>query len=401
MESTDTALARAVNNLRFNTEKQKADDLAAIEKAVVNIKVFGVGGGGNSVLKRMADSAGDHDPELVAVNTDSHALSVFNSGVKIIQIGESLTGGHGTGGNVSLGEQAARIDEERIKSAMYGSDMIFITAGMGGGTGTGAAPFVAKMAKELGILTIGVVTLPFSFEGIRKKRTANEGIIKMQSDMDALIVVQNDNLMNLPENKSLSIVDAFKAADSVLRQAINCIAELVLTTGFINVDFADVMTIFQQSESSDAILGIGRSSSRAVKAVQEAIASPLIDKSLKGARGMIFNITGDDESLSLYEVNEAASYIYKQTEDDVNIIFGAVIDKEMKGVVQATIIATDFADSLALKSPKVGVPKSQVTVSKGFNFDAQKFPTKKDTGKTGGVIPAFNFINRNRDKDDK
>ena len=401
MKSNEAALQQAVDNLRLQKDKKNAEDEATIRRAVVKIKVFGIGGGGNSVLKRLAESSFP-ETDLVAVNTDSHALSLLNmNSIRGIQIGENLTKGHGTGGNVELGEQAAKNDAERIKNMMLGADMVFITAGMGGGTGTGAAPIVAKLAKELGILTVGVVTVPFKFEGIRKLRIANEGIVKMQSYMDALIVVKNDNLMKLPENKSLSIVDAFHAADSVLRQAIRCVAELILTIGFVNVDFADVTTIFQQSESADALLGIGRSNISAVKAVQQAIESPLIDKSLKGARGIILNITGD-ENLSLYEVNEAASYIFGQTEDDVNIILGTVIDKSMNGMVQATIIATDFVDSIALKSPTLSVPKSSVTVSKGFNLDAPKFPQKtEEEQKRGAIITPFNFANRLNKDDNK
>ena len=371
MGANDSAIKEALKKLRLNKEQQKAADDAAIKRALVTIKVFGVGGGGNSVLKRIAES--DFlEIDLVAVNTDSHALSFSNTDkIRIMQIGEQITKGRGTGGRVELGEQAAKSDSERLKEVMVGADMIFITAGMGGGTGTGAAPVVARLAKELGMLTVGVVTLPFSFEGRRKQRIANEGIVKMQSYMDALIVVKNDNLMKLPENKYLNMVDAFNAADTVLRQAIRCVAELILTTGVINVDFADMTTIFRQSESSDALLGIGRSRISAVQAVKEAVQSPLIDKSLKGARGIILNITGD-ETLPIHDVNAAASYIFSQTEDDVNIILGTVIDKSMNGMIQATIIATDFADSLALKSPTVEVPKSTVTVSKGFNFDAPK-----------------------------
>ena len=291
MGANDAALKEALKKLRLNKEQQKAADDAAIKKALVTIKVFGVGGGGNSVLKRIAES--DFlEIELVAVNTDSHALSFSNlDKIRTVQIGEQITKGRGTGGRVELGEQAAKSDSERLKEMMLGADMIFITAGMGGGTGTGAAPVVARLAKELGLLTVGVVTLPFKFEGPRKQRIANEGIVRMQSYMDALIVVRNDNLMKLPENKGLTVVDAFQAADSVLRQAIRCVAELILTTGVINVDFADMTTIFRQSESSDALLGIGRSKISAVQAVKEAIESPLIDKSLKGARGIILNIT--------------------------------------------------------------------------------------------------------------
>ncbi|MBR1859988.1 MAG: cell division protein FtsZ [Selenomonadaceae bacterium] len=401
MASKDAAIRQAIENLRKKENKvNKPADDPSIKRAIVTIKVFGVGGGGNSVLKRIAES-NFLNIDLVAVNTDAHALTQMNMGaIKTIQIGEPLTKGRGTGGNVLVGEQAAKNDAARLKNMMLGADMVFITAGMGGGTGTGAAPIIAKLAKELGMLTVGVVTKPFKFEGVRKQRIADEGIVRMQSYMDALITVKNDNLLKLPENKGLSIVDAFHEADSVLRQAIRCIAELILTTGVVNVDFADVTTIFTQSKSSDALLGIGRSNVSAVKAVQQAIQSPLIDKSLKGARGIIFNITGD-ENISLHDVNEAANYIFSQTEDDVNIILGTVINPKMKGVVQATIIATDFADSLALKSPTIDVPKSKVTVSQGFNLDTPEFPKAQNQDKKGVnfVIPAFSSFKSNKDSD--
>ena len=391
----DAAVKQAIQDLkRYNARSKanKSKDDPLIKKAIVTIKVFGVGGGGNSVLKRLAES-NFLDIDLVAVNTDAHALTQMNMGaIKTIQIGEPLTKGRGTGGNVVIGEQAAKNDAERLKNMMFGADMIFITAAMGGGTGTGAAPIIAKLAKEQGMLTVGVVTKPFKFEGLRKQKIADEGIIKMQSYMDALITVKNDNLLKLEGKGKLSVVDAFHEADSVLRQAIKCIAELILTTGIVNVDFADVTTIFTQSKSSDALLGIGQSNISAVKAVQQAIQSPLIEKSLKGARGVIFNITGDD-TLALHDVNEAANYIFSQTEDDVNIILGTVVNPKMNGMVQATIIATDFADSLALKSPTINPPKSTVTVSKGFNLDAPKFP---ETDNKKGLDLSFpSFLNKN------
>ena len=372
-------------------KKNQPPNDPSIKKAIVTIKVFGVGGGGNSALKRLAES--DFlDIDLVAVNTDAHDLVQMNIGaIKTIQIGEPITEGRGTGGDTRLGEQAAKVDAERLKNMMFGADMIFVTAGMGGGTGTGAAPIIAKLAKELGMLTVGVVTRPFKFEGLRKQRIAEEGIIKMQSYMDALITVRNDNLLKLEGKGKMSVVDAFNEADSVLRQAIKCIAELILTTGVVNVDFADVTTIFTQSKSSDALLGIGQSKISAVKAVQQAINSPLIDKSLKGARGVIFNITGD-ETLTLHDVNEAANYIFKQTEDDVNIILGTVVDPNMNGMVQATIIATDFADSLALKSPTINVPKSSVKVSDDFNLDTPKFP--ENGAKKGLDLALPSFLNK-------
>ncbi|MBQ7705109.1 MAG: cell division protein FtsZ [Selenomonadaceae bacterium] len=378
-----------IQNLRVSAGKQGAADSASIGRAVVKIKVFGVGGGGGNVIKRLAEGE-LKDVELIAVNTDAHALSLLNvDEIKAIQIGGNLTRGHGTGGKTEIGEHAAKMEADRIKNLMLGADIIFITAAMGGGAGTGAAPIIAEIAKTLGILTVGVVTVPFGFEGNRKQRIANEGIIKMQANMDALVVVQNDNLLKLPENKNLSFVDAFKAADLVLLQAIQCIAELILTTGFINVDFADVTTIFQQSTSSDAILGIGQSNISAVKAVQNALESPLIDRSLRGARGIILNITGDQD-LSLYEVNEAADYIFGKTQGEVNIIFGVVINDKMRGVIQAMVIATDFSDSLALKGP-------QMSQNTGFNsFNSPISPFRPSQPKN--IISPFNF-NRDNDND--
>ena len=284
--------------------------------------------------------------------------------------------------------------------------MVFVTAGMGGGTGTGAAPIIARLAKEMGILSVGVVTVPFAFEGNRKKKTAQEGITKMQSQMDALIAVENDNLSKLPENRKMSLVQAFECADDILKQAINCVAELILTTGVINVDFADVTTIFRQSESSDALLGIGVSERSAVDAVKIAAESPLIDKNLSGARGIILNLTGDS-SLSLFDVDEASRYIVKHTDPDVNIILGTVEDNSMKGAVQATIIATDFADSVVMKAPTVKVPEStikQETLQKeSFQMEVPSFMNKQKPAGSAGqpfAIPAFKLADL-ADKDKK
>ena len=364
-----------INQIKVSAEKQGEADKTAIGRAVVKIKIFGVGGGGCSALERLVESD-FKDVDMIAVNTDSRALGLFNgTAVQCIQIGSALTKNKGAGGKIAIGEQAAKSDAERLKELMKGADMIFITATMGGGTGTGAAPVIAEIAKQLGILTVGVVTFPFGFEGTRKQRIATEGITKMQANMDALVLVKNDNLMKLPENRALTVADAFNAADTVLHQAISCITELILTTGFINVDFADVKTIFQQSTSSDAILGIGRSNLSAVKAVQQALESPLIDRSLKDSRGMILNVTAD-ESLTLYEVSEATDYIVRQTEGDVNIIFGVVIDNKMNGVIQAMIIATDFADSLALKTPAMAIPQARVIPDNRNIISPFNFPRK-------------------------
>ena len=364
-------------------------------KPKVKIKVFGVGGGGNSVLMRMGQH-NELDIELYAVNTDAKQLQITAQvgGVNCIQIGENLTRGRGTGGNIQIGEQAAKNDAAKLQAAMNGADLVFVTAGMGGGTGTGAAPIVARLAKEMGILSVGVVTVPFAFEGNRKKKVAQEGITKMQSQMDALIAVENDNLSKLPENRKMSLVKAFECADNILKQAINCVAELILTTGVINVDFADVTTIFRQSESSDALLGIGVSERSAVDAVKIAAESPLIDKGLTGARGIILNLTGDS-TLSLYDVDEATRYIVKHTDPEVNIILGTVEDNTMKGAVQATIIATDFADSVVMKAPTVKVPESTIkkeTLQKEtFQMEVPAFMNKdkKEEKPQPFAIPAF------------
>ena len=406
-----------------------ASDGTAIKEAVITIKVFGIGGGGNSVLKRIAES-GFTGVELVAVNTDAKQLSSLSAlKVKTVQIGEALTRGRGAGGNPEIGMHAVEREEEKLKSMMRGADLIFVTAAMGGGTGTGAAPEVARLARSLGILTVGVVTMPFGFEGRRKMRIAQEAVAQMREYIDALIVVRNDNLMKLSDDRKMSFVGAFHAADEVLKQAIDCVAEMILTTGVVNVDFADVSTIFRQGENSDAILGMGQSKVSAVAAVQQAVESPLIERSLEGARGMILNITGD-ETLTLCDVSEATQYIYKQTGDDVNIIFGTVIDNNMDGVIQATIIATDFAGGAGANPPMGSMnrmrpsmqqtqqapqpqPQSQpqpqqtpdgnAAPPSEFTLEAPSFMTKRNEDISGGAfaIPAFKLTQDNSVPEDK
>ncbi|MBR1761029.1 MAG: cell division protein FtsZ [Schwartzia sp.] len=318
---------------------------AGITKAIIRIKVVGVGGGGNSVLLRLAE---DRIPgiELIAVNTDAGQLSTLKeAGIEILQIGERLTRGRGTGSVPELGMKAAESDAARLEMALRDADLVFITAGMGGGVGTGAAPVIAKLARKLGMLSIGVVTVPFSFEGKRKLRIAEDGVEALREQMDALLVVHNDNLMKLPENKRMTLVQSFKVADGILRQAILCISEVILTTGVVNVDFADVVSIFRQSNSSDALLGIGESQKGSVvEAVQHAIESPLVERDLKGARGLIMNISGD-ERLPLFEVSEAMEYVAGHTHPDVNIVFGTVVEPALGSTVRATLVATDFVDS--------------------------------------------------------
>ena len=358
-------------------------DDTKIKRAVVTIKIIGVGGGGNSVIERIAEG-NELDVELIAINTDAkHLAYMEEAGVKALAIGRELTKGLGTGGVADLGEAAAKGDEAKIKEVLKGADLVFVTASMGGGAGTGAAPVVAKIAKDMGILTVGVVTVPFSFEGARKKRVANEGIAKMQGNLDALIVVHNDNLMKLPENKHMTLVNAFKAADDVLRQAINCIAELILTTGEINVDFADLTSIFRQSQSGDALLGIGESQRSAIEAVQKAVESPLVEKSLTGARGLILNLSGS-ERMTLDDVGEATNYIRENTHPDVNIILGTVIDSSMGQTIRATIIATDFVDGVVMKAQRMEAPESKLKTESIASLEPPSFmkqPTEK--------VPAF------------
>ena len=354
-------------------------DDTKIKRAVVTIKIIGVGGGGNSVIERIAEG-NELDVELIAINTDAKQLAYMEeAGIKALAIGRELTKGLGTGGVADLGEAAAKGDEAKIKEVLKGADLVFVTASMGGGAGTGAAPVVAKIAKDMGILTVGVVTVPFSFEGARKKRVANEGIAKMQGNLDALIVVHNDNLMKLPENKHMTLVNAFKAADDVLRQAINCIAELILTTGEINVDFADLTSTFRQSQSGDALLGIGESQRSAIEAVQKAVESPLVEKSLTGARGLILNLSGS-ERMTLDDVGEATNYIRENTHPDVNIILGTVIDSSMGQTIRATIIATDFVDGVVMKAQRMEAPESKLKTESIASLEPPSFmkqPTEK------------------------
>lgn len=324
-----------------------------IKEAIVTIKIFGVGGGGNNVLARLAES-NQFDTQLIALNTDYRQLqAVSKLGIDTLLIGEHLTSRLGSGGKVEIGQRAALDAEEQIRQSMYGADMVFITAAMGGGVGTGAAPVVARIAREMGLLTIGVVTTPFSFEGPRKMRTAQAGIYEMQSQLDALLVVKNDNLLKL-NNKKLNMKDAFLMADETMRQSISCIVEIIQTTGVINVDFADAVTVLRQGDSSDAVLGTGEAYT-AMDAVREAINNPLVDRSISGARGIVVNITSS-AGIPIYDVGEATQFLYESSHEDVNIIWGIVEDASMGDRVRATIVATDFIDSAVQQAQNTPVP---------------------------------------------
>ena len=316
---------------------------AEIIKPKITIKVVGVGGGGNNIVRCVREKY-DLDITLIGLNSDLRQLNTLHKqGITVLPVGEKLTNGRGTGGRVELGEQAARGSEKQIRALLEGTDLVVIVATMGGGFGTGAAPVVAEIAQEMGILSIGVVTTPFHFEMARKMQTARAGIARMQGYTDAFITVRNDNLLKIAPNRNMSFVDAFALADEVLRQTVGCVAELILTTGVINVDFADVTTIFRQGGSSDALLAIGTDESPQ-KAVRKAIESPLIDRGIEGARGVVLNITGSP-AMSLRDVDEAVHYIHRNAHPEVNVIVGLVVQPEMAGRVQATLIATDFDDT--------------------------------------------------------
>jgi cell division protein FtsZ len=303
-----------------------------------SIKVVGVGGAGSNAVNRMI-AAGLRGVEFIAINTDVQALALSQAERKI-HIGAKLTRGLGAGGNPEVGRQAAEETKEELYEALEGADMVFVTAGMGGGTGTGGAPVVARIAREQGALTIGVVTKPFSFEGRRRAAAAEEGIRNLKEQVNTLITIPNDRLLQLVD-RSVSMVEAFRVADDVLRQGVQGIADLITVPGLINLDFADVRTVM--AEAGSALIGIGVASGedRAVRAARTAISSPLLETSMDGARGVLLNVTGGLD-LGLVEVNEAAQIIAEAADPDANIIFGAVIDEGLRDEVRITVIATGF-----------------------------------------------------------
>lgn len=311
------------------------------DSEIAKIKVIGVGGGGNNAVNRMIE--GDvKGVEFIAVNTELQVLNKSNADTKL-QIGEKLTKGLGAGAKPVIGEQAAEESREDLSKALVGSDMVFVTAGMGGGTGTGAAPIAAQCARELGALTIAVVTKPFTFEGKIRMKNALEGIEKLKNNVDAILVVPNDKLMGIIDKKT-SIKDAFKTADDVLRQGIQGISDLITVPGIINLDFADVRTIMSDQGEALMGIGIGTGDNRASDAATMAINSPLLERSIDGAKGIIINITGN-EDLGLFEMNEAAQIITEAADPDANIIWGTSVDSEMdKDTVKITVIATGFEE---------------------------------------------------------
>ncbi len=320
-------------------------DIGTEIEQFANIKVVGVGGGGNNAVNRMIDE-GLEGVEFIAINTDAQALLSSNAGMTI-RIGEKITRGLGAGADPKIGAEAAEESREDIAKALEDSDMVFITAGMGGGTGTGAAPIVAEISKNLGALTVGVVTKPFTVEGRKRMDKAEDGIEELKKKVDTLIIIPNDRLLEVTERQT-SLMEAFKTADDVLRQGVQGISDLITITGIINLDFADVKTIM--TEAGSALMGIGRAKgeNRATEAARLAIASPLLEASIDGAKGVLLNITGG-MNLGIHEANEAARVIQEVADPDANIILGAVIDERFDEEVQVTVIATGFD---AKPSPK-------------------------------------------------
>ncbi len=303
------------------------------------IRVLGIGGGGGNAVNSMISSNAIQGVDFVAVNTDAQALLRNKADTKL-QIGENYTRGLGSGGDPEVGRIAAEESAEKIKHMLEGSDMVFLTAGMGGGTGTGAIPVVAQIAKEVGALTVAVVTKPFAFEGTRRMVAAEEGIESVRDKVDTLIVIPNQRILEVVDRK-LSLVDAFKVADSVLNQGVQGISEIITLPGLINIDFADVRTIMVNAGSALMGIGTGKGEGRAQAAARMAISSPLLEVSMEGARGVLFNIVGDSD-LTMTEVDEAAKIIRAAADPDANIIFGAAIDESMTDQMRITVVATGF-----------------------------------------------------------
>src|SRR5512143_1235989 len=331
--------------MRHNSSQTEADTMQTdggnSGENFAEIKVIGVGGGGTNAVNRMI-AEGLRGVNFVAINTDGQAL-VHSRAPQKIRIGDKLTRGLGAGGDPSTGEKAAEESAEELYDSRVGSDMVFITAGMGGGTGTGAAPVVARIAKETGALAIGVVTKPFTFEGSKRRQVAEEGLNRLKEQVDTLIIIPNDRLLEVVDKK-VTLQAAFRAADDVLRQGIQGISELITVPGLINLDFADVRAIM--SEGGAALMAVGRGSGddRGKNAAEQAISSRLLDITIDGARGVLFNVTGGS-NLTLFEVNQAAAIIRETAHPDVNMIFGAVIDPEMGDEIRVTVIATGFERS--------------------------------------------------------
>jgi len=334
-------------------------------ESFANIKVVGVGGGGCNAIDRMIDE-GLQGVDFIAVNTDAQALLSSKSPTRV-RIGEKLTRGLGSGGNPETGKKAAEESADELYEVLHGSDMVFVTAGMGGGTGTGASSIVSQIAREVGALTIGVVTRPFTFEGHRRIQAADDGISQLKEKADTLIVIPNDRLLQIVDKRS-NLQDAFRLADDVLRQGVQGISELIIVPGLINLDFADVRTIMSEGGAALMAVGSATGEDRAREAAEKAISSQLLDITIDGARGILFNVTGGPD-MTLFEVNQAAAIIKETAHPDVNLIFGAVIDPNMNDQIRITVIATGFERTgmprRAVESARARAERSQARKVEG------------------------------------
>ncbi|WP_188205729.1 cell division protein FtsZ [Alkalibacillus aidingensis] len=369
-------------------------DFEANMDQLATIKVIGVGGGGSNAVNRMIEH-GVQGVEFIAVNTDAQALNLSKADTKL-QIGEKLTRGLGAGANPEVGKKAAEESKEVIEEALHGADMVFVTAGMGGGTGTGAAPVIAQTAKELGALTVGVVTRPFLFEGRKRSTHASTGVDSLKENVDTLIVIPNDRLLELVD-KNTPMLEAFREADNVLRQGVQGISDLIAVPGLINVDFADVKTIMSDKGSALMGIGVATGESRAAEAAKKAISSPLLETSIDGAHGVLMNISGG-QNLSLYEVQEAAEIVTSAADQEVNVIFGSVINENLKDEIVVTVIATGFDESE--KQPNPAQPRQQQSTSPIGQSPSQgrQTPTQRPKYEEDTLdIPTF-LRNRNRDQ---
>jgi cell division protein FtsZ len=369
-------------------------------ESIARIKVIGVGGGGSNAVNRMIDE-GIQGVEFIVVNTDAQALMMTKAQTRV-RLGEKLTRGLGAGGDPEIGRKSAEESADELYNALKGSDMVFVTAGMGGGTGTGAAPVVAQVAKESGALTIGVVTRPFTFEGMRRMQSAEVGIGKLKEHADTLIAIPNDRLLQIADKRA-SLQDAFRLADDVLHQGIQGISELITIPGLINLDFADVRAIMSEGGAALMAVGKGSGDERAKNAAEDAISSKLLDITIDGARGVLFNVTGGP-NMTLFEVNQAAAIIRETAHPDVNLIFGAVIDPNMGDDIRVTVIATGFernsiprrafekqprSESRRLESAAYTRPSESVSVHADVQSGEAKQESQSPLSKDDLDIPTF------------
>ena len=368
------------------------DENVTMKDGAATIKVIGVGGAGNNAVNRMLD-LGIKNVDFIAVNTDRQALQKSKANTKI-QIGEKITRGLGAGANPDIGAQSAEESKQEITEVLRGADMVFVTAGMGGGTGTGAAPTVAGIAKEMGILTIGVVTKPFTFEGKKRLAQAERGIESLKGKVDTLIVIPNDKLLQVIDIKT-SMAEAFMMADDILRQGVQGISDLITVTGAINLDFADVKTIMQNTGMAHMGIGFASGENKAEDAAKQAIQSPLLETTIEGARGVIINVTGGID-LGLQEVNTAAELIQRSVDPEANIIFGTVVDESMNDEIQITVIATGFEDQNEVSN---GGKRADNIISKTWgDKKINSIPSSQDLNNSQNDLDIPSFLRKNKNK---